>query len=242
MSGENISNSKQPTIPTSDVRKGTGRMSPAVKWIIGIIILAVVGYGGWWIWQNQKANIKNQNDISKVKDITPATETPIIATQEPTATTPDHAAGLSAKDSSTEDWKTYTANPDNEPTFINYSIKYPSDWTYQVVSDFTIFKDSNGKERIGIENTLASVTGVDPRSYLPGGEDLASFPSLNVGIYKGYSSTVSGTVDYSKTIIVRNPGNEKENILFHITTVNEKEYNSFKSTLNQILSTFKFIE
>ena len=89
------------------------------QWIIGLVILAWVGHGGWWIWQNQKANIKNQNDISKVKDITPATETPIIATQEPTATTPDHAAGLSAKDSSTEDWKTY------ENKDYGFSFKYP---------------------------------------------------------------------------------------------------------------------
>ena len=93
-------------------------------WVLGIMLLGAIGYGGWYLWQNQKSTIKNpmptgrqENDISKLKDTeieTPITVTPSTPTaEEPTTTAPDPTA----------DWKTY------ENKDYGFSFKYPEDFT-----------------------------------------------------------------------------------------------------------------
>jgi len=92
---------------------------------LGIILIAGIGYGAYY-WQNQKSNIKDQNDISKIKDITPTTpptpqssDNPIVESSDETV---DPTADLPAKDSSTEGWKTY------ENKDYGYEYKYPNTW------------------------------------------------------------------------------------------------------------------
>ena len=106
--------------PNSKIENGKLGMSPVIKWIIGLVVLAGIGYGTYIVGKSEILNSRSETNSNVINSNieTPVTVTPSTpTTEEPTATTtPDPTA----------DWKTY------ENKEYGFSFKYPKD--YVVVS------------------------------------------------------------------------------------------------------------
>ena len=231
-------------------------------WVLGIVLLGAVGFGGYW-YGNQKANIKNQNDNSKVKEIVPTTQTPSLSTngepstpttQQPSATTPDPTAS----------WKTY------ENINYNYLIKYPNDFKLMMAGEGgepidaiykanEIYVTDNKNKTLGIkiitctndvgitfENVSKSLEFQNSQNDILSKKQhiIDDLDAYTIQTQKGYqldicSQGYSGSLDVKSEPPFASPANQ--------TVIVREKYviiiNEFPGTdkiLDQILSTFRF--
>lgn len=189
------------------------------------VTAAVVGSGVFYLMQKQIDNIRNDN-LKQIDDLNKqikALKSTNAASTAPSPATTDETAG----------WKTYTS------TTNNYTIKYPSDWTYEdspAISNIVFQKAPGDDDAVLIYTkstslTLQQYTENEKVGKKAGGATTAA----------SYGETVGGQ-PASKVVITSPDGTSfaeylvvKDGKLFNIAVAN-----NINSTGNKMLQTFQF--